>query len=142
MSLSPTLNQRGSKVWLSCPVEIKPPKFITNKEFARVDARPGRVCAVDVGINTAVTAVIVDATGTVIARGFFTHGRHNDRRDELAATIADKQSLSGSIGKLSATVWRCTGASRATASMRLGRLRPRSRRSPRCTKPAPSSSKT
>ena len=101
MDLSPTLMQRGSKVWLSCPVEIRRPRYTTNKEFARGDGkdRPSRVCAVDVGINTAATAAIVDATGTVIARGFFTHGRHNDRRDELAATIAEKQSQSGSIGK-------------------------------------------
>jgi IS605 OrfB family transposase len=35
----------------------------------------------------------------VIARTFLTYGRHNDRRDALAANIADKQSLSGSVGK-------------------------------------------
>ena len=104
MDLCPTLMQRGSKVWLSCPVEMagpsKPPKHLTNKEFALGGEQPGghhRVCSVDVGINTAATAAIVDSTGTVIARRFLTCGRHNDRRDALAATIAEKQGLSGSI---------------------------------------------
>lgn len=99
MGLLPTLMQRGAKVWLSCPVELRRAKYLTNKEFALGDGRPSRVCTVDVGINTAATAAIVDTTGTVIARGFFTHGRHNDRRDELTAVIAEKQSLSGSIKK-------------------------------------------
>jgi putative transposase len=50
-----------------------------------------------VGINAATTAAIVDATGTVIARTFLTCGRHNDRRDAPAATIAQKRSLSGTV---------------------------------------------
>ena len=50
-----------------------------------------RVCAVDVGINTAATAAIVDLTGTVIARTFLTCGRHNHQRDGLQAQIAHKQ---------------------------------------------------
>lgn len=96
MDLCPTLMQRGAKTWLSCPVEVRPPKYLTNKAFA---AGAHRVCAVDVGINTAAVAAIVDSSGTVIARTFLTCGRHNDRRDALAATIAGKQRLSGSIGK-------------------------------------------
>ncbi|MEJ6002772.1 transposase [Paucibacter soli] len=97
MDLCPTLMQRGAKVWLSCPVEVRPPKYITNKTFATDAPESSRVCSVDVGINTAATAAIVDSSGTVIARKFLTCGRHNDRRDALAATIAQKQSLSGSI---------------------------------------------
>lgn len=96
MDLCPTLMQRGAKTWLSCPVEVRPPKYLANKAFA---AGAHRVCAVDVGINTAAVADIVDSSGTVIARTFLTCGRHNDRRDALAATIAGKQRLSGSIGK-------------------------------------------
>ncbi|MEJ6002536.1 transposase [Paucibacter soli] len=103
MDLCPTLMQRGAKVWLSCPVELtgvmRPPKYLTNKSFAAGAPESSRVCSVDVGINTAATAAIVDSTGTVIARTFLTCGRHNDRRDALAAAIAGKQSLSGSVGR-------------------------------------------
>jgi IS605 OrfB family transposase len=52
-----------------------------------------------VGINTAATAAIVDSPCTVIARTFLTCGRHNDRRDALAAVIAEKHSLSGFVKK-------------------------------------------
>lgn len=96
MDLCPSLMQRGAKVWLACPAEVLPPKYLTNKDFA---AGAHRVCSVDVGINTAAVAAIVDSTGTVIARKFLACGRHNDRRDALAAVIASKQSLSGSIGR-------------------------------------------
>lgn len=96
LDLCPTLMQRGAKVTLACPVEVRPPKYLTNKAFVQ---GAHRVCAVDVGINTAATAAIVDTTGTVIARTFLTCGRHNDRRDALAAQIADKQRLSGAVGK-------------------------------------------
>ncbi|MBC7622321.1 MAG: hypothetical protein H7232_02925 [Aeromicrobium sp.] len=59
-----------------------------------------RVCSVDVGINTAATAAIVDTTGTVIARKFFDSGRHNDQRDNLHMHIAAKQKAShGGIGR-------------------------------------------
>lgn len=92
----PTLVLRGARASLVCPVEFRPPAYLTNKAFAE---GAHRVCAVDVGINTAATAAIVDTTGTVIARRFFTCGRHNDRRDALAATIADKQALSGQLLK-------------------------------------------
>ena len=94
MGLCPTLVLRGAKVSLACPVQLRPPKHITNKTFA---AENHRVCSVDVGINTAATAAIVDSTGTVIARTFLTCGRHNDRRDALAARVAGKQGLSGTV---------------------------------------------
>ncbi len=94
MDLCPSLIMRGAKVGLACPVKLKTPSYITNKTFT---AENHRVCSVDVGINTAAIAAIVDSTGTVIARKFLTCGRHNDRRDALAATIADKQSQSGAI---------------------------------------------
>ena len=96
MDLCPTLMQKGAKVWLACPVKVTPPKYLTNKAF--VDGAH-KVCSIDVGINTAATAAIVDSTGTVMARKFFTCGRHNDRRDALADRIADKQRQSGRIAK-------------------------------------------
>lgn len=99
LELSPTLMQRGAKVWLACPVELQRPVYIKNKEFSHGDPRTRRVCSVDVGINTAATAAIVDATGTVIARTFLTCGRHNDRRDALVAVIAQKQKASGGTTK-------------------------------------------
>ena len=94
LDLSPTLLLRGAKASLSCPVALRSPKLLTNKEFS---TGAHRVCSVDVGINTAATAAIVDSTGTVIARTFLTCGRHNDRRDALAAVIATRQRLSGTL---------------------------------------------
>jgi len=99
MDLCPMLIQRGANVLLSCPVEVRPPKYVSSKAFSAAAARDARVCSVDVGINTAATAAIVDSTGTVIARRFLTCGRHNDRRDALAQVIASKQSLSGKVAK-------------------------------------------
>lgn len=122
MSLAPSLMQRGAKVWLGCPVEVKPPRYLTNVDFNKQQGteksnaktpdgqksgheggaqdernvpRFHRVCAVDVGITTAAVAAVVDATGTVITRKFFTCGRHNDQRDRLQAVIAFKQQKSG-----------------------------------------------
>ena len=89
-TLCPSLILRGSKASLSCPVEVRPVPVQGHH----------RVCAVDVGINTAATAAIVDLTGTVIARTFLTCGRHNDQRDGLQAQIAHKQAAShGGSGK-------------------------------------------
>lgn len=102
MALSPTLMQRGAKTWLSCPVELRPPKYSTNDTLVngqtpQTDKTAFRVCAIDVGINTAATLAIVESSGTVIARKFLTCGRHNDQRDNLGAAIAVKQKLSGGI---------------------------------------------
>lgn len=94
LGLSPTLILRGAKASLACPAEVRPPKYLTNKAFA---GGAHRVCTVDVGINTAATAAIVDSSGTVIARKFLTCGRHNDRRDALAQQVADKQAASGRL---------------------------------------------
>lgn len=100
MALSPTLMQRGAKAWLSCPVESRPPKYVSNDALTH-RTTPFRVCAVDVGINTAATSAIVDATGTVIARKFTTCARHNDQRDKLGSAIALRHAQScGSSGKL------------------------------------------
>jgi IS605 OrfB family transposase len=99
LDLCPSLIQRGARVSLACPVEVLAPKYITNKAFAAADPGDARVCSVDVGINTAATAAIVDSTGTVIARTFLTCGRHNDRRDALADIIADKRSQSGCVAR-------------------------------------------
>lgn len=117
LDLSPTLMQRGAKVWLACPVEVRPPKYITNSAFVQ---GAHRVCSVDVGINTAAVAAIVDSTGTVIARKFLTCGRHNDRRDALAQTIAYRQSLSGSVGKGER---HCAGLHRRIANLSLDAAR-------------------
>lgn len=94
LDLSPTLMMRGEKVWLTCPVELSRPRYTTNKDFAKAGAA-SKVCSIDVGINTAATAAIVDASGTVIARKFFTCGRHNDQRDNLAEVIASKRQQTG-----------------------------------------------
>src|SRR5690606_18644476 len=96
LPLSPSLVLRGAKASLACPVKVSAPRLLTNKAFL---AHTHRVCAVDVGINTAATAAIVDTSGTVIARKFFTCGRHNDRRDALAQQVADKQAQSGKVGR-------------------------------------------
>jgi IS605 OrfB family transposase len=89
---SPSLILRGAKVVLSCPVTLRPPRYVTNKDFAN---GAHRICSVDVGINTAATAAIVDSTGTVIARTFLTCGRHNDQRDALASVVAARHRQSG-----------------------------------------------
>ena len=94
LDLCPSLMLRGEKPSLGCPVTVQAPNYLTNKAFIH---GTHRVCAVDVGINTAATAVIVDIAGTVIARRFFTCGRHNDRRDALAQKVADKQAKSGEL---------------------------------------------
>ncbi|CAL8477028.1 hypothetical protein [Caballeronia sp. S22] len=96
MDMSPTLVLRGARARLVCPVKLEPEPYVTNKAFG---AQGGRVCAIDVGINTAATAAIVDTSGTVIARKFFTCGRHNDQRDRLTADIAAKQAATGQIGR-------------------------------------------
>lgn len=96
MQVSPSLILVGEKVRLSCPTEVRPPKFLSNKAILK-DRH--RICAIDVGINTAATVAIVDTTGTVIARKFFSHGRHNDQRDRLVAEIARRASASGGLPK-------------------------------------------
>ena len=93
---APSLIMIGEKVRLSCPVEVRPPNYLTNKAIAQ---GAYRVCAIDVGINTAATVAIVDTTGTVIARRFFSHGRHNDQRDRLAAEISRRIKQSGGLPK-------------------------------------------
>ena len=91
--LCPSLNLKGKKVSLSCPVEVK---RISITPEIKID----RVCSVDVGINTAAVAVVVDTAGTVIARKFVSCGRHNDQRDALQTQIASKQQDShGGPGK-------------------------------------------
>ena len=91
--LCPSLLCRSKQVLLSCPVEVKRPPF-------KLDKQVRRVCSVDVGINTAIVAAVVDHTGTVIARTFLTCGRHNDQRDKLSTQIAEKQSEShGGTGR-------------------------------------------
>jgi IS605 OrfB family transposase len=83
-NLCPSLIGRGKQFVLSCPSQVARMKYVKNTQVERV-------CAIDVGINTAATAAIVDVSGTVIARQFFTIGRHNDQRDKLATQIASRQ---------------------------------------------------
>lgn len=90
--LCPTLMLKGTRASLSCPSELTRKSFIKNADIHRV-------CSVDVGINTAMVAAIVDHTGTVIARKFFACGRHNDQRDKLNTQIAAKQKAAGSSVK-------------------------------------------
>jgi IS605 OrfB family transposase len=90
LDLSPTLILRGAKVRLACPVTVRRPAY-PNMAVKGLKSGVKRVLAIDVGINTAATAAIVDSTGTVIARTSLTCGRHNDRRDALAADIAQRQ---------------------------------------------------
>jgi putative transposase len=91
--LCPSLRLQGTKVLLSCPVEVERPSFTK-------DANVRRVCSVDVGIYTAIVAAVVGTSGTVIARKFLTCGRHNDQRDGLRTQIAAKQASShGGMGK-------------------------------------------
>jgi putative transposase len=101
LDMAPTLMLRGSRVKLSCPVQVRRPVYVTNAEFGKLlkGRTRWRLCAFDVGINTAVTAVIVDGTGTVIARTFLKCGRHNDQRDRVMDVISAKRSQSGSTMK-------------------------------------------
>ena len=92
LDLSPSLVLKGAKAMLVCPVVVTLPKHLEPKDV-------GRVCAVDVGINTALTAVVVSSTGTVIARTFLTCGRHDGRRDELRERIEEKQAATGQAGR-------------------------------------------
>jgi putative transposase len=97
MDLSPTLVLSGAQVYLSCPAKMSRDAYVTDAAFkaSMRSQTKGRVCAIDVGINTAATAVIVDAAGTVITRRFFSCGRHNDQRDRLTDVISAKRSMSG-----------------------------------------------
>lgn len=85
LDLSPSLVLKGEKAMLICPVTVSKISYPKKQDV-------GRVCAVDVGINTAATAVIVDKTGTVIARTFLGTARHDGQRDDLHGRIAAKQS--------------------------------------------------
>ena len=77
--LSPYLVITKTKCQLAVPFKIKPEK-ITGKT----------VCAIDVGINTLATAVIVNQYGTVTARKFFHPSADIDRRDRQATIIRSK----------------------------------------------------
>jgi len=75
---SPQLTVKGKHWGLSVPVTTT----VTLPEPAHVD----RVLSVDVGINTAATWAVVDATGTVPDRGFLDR-RDKDRSHRLMARI-------------------------------------------------------
>lgn len=77
--LSPYLVVTKTKCHLAVPFKIKP-----------VPIHGKTVCAIDVGINTLATAVIVTEDGTVTARKFFHPSADIDRRDRQAAIIRSK----------------------------------------------------
>ena len=68
-----------NRCYLSVPFKIKPTPI-----------KGKVVCAIDVGINTLATAVIVNQHGTVTARKFFHPSADIDRRDRQAAIIRRK----------------------------------------------------
>ena len=92
LDLSPSLVLKGAKASLACPVTVAKRSVLKKKDV-------GRVCAVDVGINTAVTAVVVDSAGAVIARTFLRTARHDAQRDALRDRIAHKQHATGQVGR-------------------------------------------
>ncbi|MGK7892108.1 MAG: IS200/IS605 family accessory protein TnpB-related protein [Xenococcus sp. (in: cyanobacteria)] len=77
--LSPYLVISQAKCHLAVPFKIKPSAV-----------KGETVCAIDVGINTLATAVIVTENGTVTARKFFHPSADIDRRDKQAAIIRKK----------------------------------------------------
>ena len=77
--LSPYLVITKTKCHLAVPFKIKP-----------ITIKGETVCAIDVGINTLATAVIVTQNGTVTARKFFHPSADIDRCDRLAAIIKKK----------------------------------------------------
>ncbi|MDR5899994.1 transposase [Halomonas vilamensis] len=87
---SPLLTFNGRQWKLSLPEQYHPPKPAKDV--------PDRVLAVDVGINTAATWAVVDAQGTVHARGFISR-TDKDREYRLMNRIrqaARKQARHGS----------------------------------------------
>lgn len=74
---------------LSVPVEMKPDPLPDS----------GRVCAVDVGINTLATASIVSSDGTVDARRFFHPASDIDRRNRRGDRIRRKARKTGNLSK-------------------------------------------
>ena len=77
--LSPYLVMSKTKCHLAVPFKIKP-----------IVIKGEAVCAIDVGINTLATAVIVTQNGTVTERKFFHPSADIDRRDRQAAIIRSK----------------------------------------------------
>ena len=87
---SPLLTFNGRQWKLSLPEQFDPPK--------PAKGAPDRVLAVDVGINTAATWAVVDAQGTVHARGFLSR-TDKDREHRLMQRIrrqARRQTRHGS----------------------------------------------
>lgn len=74
--LSPYLIVTNRQNHLSVPIRLKPKKRDT-----------GRVCSVDLGINTTATLSIVDKNGTVFARRFIHPGKEIDRRNKTLDRI-------------------------------------------------------
>ncbi|BCU08351.1 RNA-guided endonuclease TnpB family protein [Allochromatium tepidum] len=80
---------------LAVPVNVTPPRLPDH----------GRVCAVDVGINTLATASLVSQNGTVSARGFFHPAADIDRRDKRARIIRNKARKTAKLSKGFARTW-------------------------------------
>lgn len=78
--LSPTLVVKNGRASLSVPYQI--PKL--SKPITR------RYCGVDLGINTAAVASVINESGDVVARKFIHDGKALDKRDKHLATISRK----------------------------------------------------
>ena len=78
-TLSPYLVVSSRCCHLAVPFKLKP-RNLTGEN----------ICAIDIGINTLATAVIVNQYGTVTARKFFHPSADIDRRDVQAAIIRKK----------------------------------------------------
>jgi putative transposase len=81
--LSPYLIVNESRCHLSVPFQCRPIKR----------TKSDVVVAVDLGINTTATVVVVDQRGTVIHREFIHRGRDIDRRDQRLGRIRRKARL-------------------------------------------------
>lgn len=77
---SPALIVRQGRCYLSVPIEQRPGQL----------PDVGRVCAVDVGINTLATASSVTPNGTVVARRFMHPAADIDRRNKRSQLIRRK----------------------------------------------------
>jgi IS605 OrfB family transposase len=86
---SPALVINESSCHLSVPFQINP----TDINDSNV------VLAVDLGINTTATAVVVSSDGTVMHRAFLHYGSYIDRRDQRLARISKKAQLTGKLYK-------------------------------------------
>jgi IS605 OrfB family transposase len=85
---SPCLLSGRKGLYLGVPFKLNPQKL-----------KSDLICAVDLGINTAATAVIIDSHGTVYARKFFNRALENDHVHCLMSAIRHKARLTKKLHK-------------------------------------------